>query len=202
MPREMMVREVELKSVVDDVATRRRRIEAAGAQMTFDGRLEDRRYDTGDRRLSAADEVLRLRAYSDGHGVRAALEWKGPTRQEDGYKVRDELSTNAGDSTTLAAILERLGYSVIGEIDRHVIQYALDHAVVRFEQYPRMDALVEVEGPPPAIEHAISALGMRRDAFTAERLLAFVDRYEARTGLRAALSDRQLASDNRAPTDA
>jgi len=142
-----------------------------------------------------------LRAYSEGHGVRAALEWKGPTRQEDGYKVRDELSTNASDSSTLAAILERLGYSVIGEIDRHVIQYALDHAVVRFEQYPRMDALVEVEGPPPAIEHAISALGMRRDAFTAERLLAFVDRYEARTGLRAALSDRQLASDNRAPTD-
>jgi len=201
MPREMMVREAELKSVVDDVATRRRRIEAAGAQITFDGRLEDRRYDTADRRLSAADEVLRLRAYSDGHGVRAALEWKGPTRQEDGYKVRDELSTNASDSSTLAAILERLGYSVIGEIDRHVIQYALDHAVVRFEQYPRMDALVEVEGPPPAIEHAISALGMRRDAFTAERLLAFVDRYEARTGLRAALSDRQLASDNRAPTD-
>ena len=201
MPREMMVREVELKSVVDDVPTRRRRIEAAGAQMTFDGRLEDRRYDTGDRRLSAADEVLRLRAYSDGHGVRAALEWKGPTRQEDGYKVRDELSTNASDSSMLAAILERLGYSVIGEIDRHVIQYALDHAVVRFEQYPRMDALVEDEGPPPAIEHAISALGMRRDAFTAERLLAFVDRYEARTGLRAALSDRQLASDNRAPTD-
>src|ERR687890_2049481 len=109
------MREVELKSVVDDVPARRRQIEAAGAQMTFDGRLEDRRYDTADRRLSAADEVLRLRAYSDAHGVRAALEWKGPTRQEGGYKVRDELSASASDATTLAAILERLGYCVIGE---------------------------------------------------------------------------------------
>jgi adenylate cyclase class IV len=196
-----MPREVELKSVVDDVAACRRRLERAGAELMFDGRLEDRRYDSLDRRLSGGDHVLRLRAYSDAHGVRATLEWKGPTREEHGYKVRDELSARTADPANLAAILDRLGYTVIGEIDRHVAQYTFDHAVVRFELYPRMDALVEVEGPPPAIEHAISALGMRRDAFTAERLLAFVDRYEARTGLRAALSDRQLASDNRAPTD-
>jgi hypothetical protein len=58
-----------------------------------------------------------------------------------------------------------------------------------------MDALVEVEGTPAAIEHAIAALGIPRDTFTGDRLLAFVDRYEARTGLRAAINDRQVASD-------
>jgi predicted adenylyl cyclase CyaB len=190
-----MPREVELKSVVDDVQRAQRRIEAAGAQMTFDGRLEDRRYDTSDRRLSEADEVLRLRTYIDARGVRAALEWKGPTRREHGYKVRDEISASTGDPANLAAILERLGYTVIGEIDRQVVQYAFDHAVIRFERYPRMDALVEVEGPPASIERAIEALGMPRDCFTADRLMAFVDRYESRTGDRAAISDRQLASD-------
>jgi adenylate cyclase class IV len=190
-----MPREVELKSVVDDVASCRRRLEAAGARLMFEGRLEDRRYDTADRRLSAADEVLRLRAFSDGNTVRASLEWKGPTRQEHGYKVRDELTASTATAADLAAILERLGYTVIGEIDRHVVQYALDHAVVRFELYPRMDTLVEVEGPPAAIERAIAALGMPRQEFTAERLLAFVQRYEARTGARAAISDRQLDAD-------
>ena len=190
-----MLREVELKSVVDDMPSRRRRLEAAGARITFEARLEDRRYDTADRRLSAADEVLRLRAYSDEHGARAALDWKGPTRHEHGYKVRDELSANTGNATDLAAILERLGYIVIGAIDRDVVQYALDHAVIRFERYPRMDTLVEVEGPPVAIERAIEALGMPRAGFTADRLLTFVDRYEARTGLRAAISDRQLDPD-------
>ena len=190
-----MPREVELKSVVNDVAGCRHRLELAGAALTFDGRLEDRRYDAADRRLSEADEVLRLRAYSDAHGVRAALEWKGPTRQEHGYKVRDEISAHTGDPADLAAILERLGYTVIGEIHRHVTQYAFDRAVVRFELYPRMDALVEVEGPPSAIERAIEALGMPRQGFTPERLLAFVDRYEARTGTRAAINDRQLAAD-------
>ena len=190
-----MPREVELKSVVNDVAGCRHRLELAGAALTFDGRLEDRRYDAADRRLSEADEVLRLRAYSDAHGVRAALEWKGPTRQEHGYKVRDEITANTGDPADLAAILDRLGYTVIGEIHRHVTQYAFDRAVVRFELYPRMDALVEVEGPPSAIERAIEALGMPRQGFTPERLLAFVDRYEARTGTRAAINDRQLAAD-------
>jgi predicted adenylyl cyclase CyaB len=196
-----MPREVELKSIVDDVASAQRRIEAAGAQMMFEGRLEDRRYDTSDRRLSEADEVLRLRTYIDTRGVRAALDWKGPTRREHGYKVRDEISASTGDPADVAAILERLGYTVIGEIDRHVVQYAFDHAVIRFERYPRMDALVEVEGPPVSIERAIEALGMPRDGFSADRLMAFVDRYESRTGTRAAVSDRQFASDDGDPGD-
>jgi hypothetical protein len=84
---------------------------------------------------------------------------------------------------------------VIGEIDRDVVQYAFERATVRFERYPRMDALVEVEGPPDDIERAVRALGMPRDAFTADRLPAFVARFEARTGERAALNRRQTAGD-------
>jgi predicted adenylyl cyclase CyaB len=197
-----MQREVELKSVVEDVSACRRRIEAVGARMTFEGQLEDRRYDTTDRRLTTADEVLRLRTYNDVHGARAALEWKGPTRQDRGYKVRDEINAKTSDPSELATILERLGYVVVGEIDRHVAQYALDHAVIRFEQYPRMDALVEVEGPPASIERAIEALGMARSGFTAERLPAFVARFESRTGLRAAINDRQLAAGETGSADA
>jgi adenylate cyclase class IV len=83
--------EVELKSVVDDVQRRRAAVEAAGAVLVFAGRLEDRRYDTSDRSLTARDQVLRVRTYRDAHAVRAQLDWKGPTRREDGYKLREEL---------------------------------------------------------------------------------------------------------------
>jgi predicted adenylyl cyclase CyaB len=190
-----MPRELELKGVVDDEAARRRRVEDAGAHVVFQGRLEDRRYDTADRRLTASDEVLRVRTYTGDSGERATLEWKGPTRVEDGYKVRDEIIANTTDASALAKILQHLGYSVIGEIDREVVQYALERATVRFERYPRMDALVEVEGQPDDIERAIRALGMPREAFTADRLPTFVARFEARTGERAALSRRQIASD-------
>jgi len=190
-----MPRELELKGVVHDEAACRRQVEDAGARVVFQGRLEDRRYDTMDRHLTDSDEVLRVRTYAGDSGERATLEWKGPTRVEDGYKARDEIVANTTDPSALADILERLGFTVIGEIDRDVVQYAFREATIRFERYPRMDALVEVEGQPDDIERAIRALGMPRDAFTADRLPAFVARFEARTGERAALNRREIARD-------
>jgi adenylate cyclase class IV len=97
-----MPREVELKSVVHDEAGCRRRVENAGAHVVFQGRLEDRRYDTNDRRLTASDEMLRVRTYASDADVRATLEWKGPSRVEDGYKVRDEIIANTTDPSALA----------------------------------------------------------------------------------------------------
>jgi predicted adenylyl cyclase CyaB len=192
------MREVELKALVPDLADARARLERAGARLVYEGRLEDRRYDAPDRSLAARDHVLRLRVYRDAESgaVRtAALDWKGPTGYDAGYKVREELSTDARDPDALAAILERLGYVVTREIHREIAQYEVAGATVRFERYPRMDTLVEVEGVPEAIELAARATGLPREAFTSERLPAFVARYEARTGERAALCDRELAGD-------
>jgi adenylate cyclase class IV len=192
-----MPREVELKSVVDDIDACRRRLEAAGAEMTFEGRLEDRRYDDARGRLGDADQMLRVRSFVDTDGGRATLEWKGPTRYEDGYKVREEISVEAADAASVHALLERLGYAVAVEIDRHVAQYVLDGATIRFEHYPRMDVLVEVEGSPEAIERAIEALGIPRERFSADRLATFVARFEARTGNRAIVSGRGLDANPR-----
>ncbi len=180
--------EVELKSVVDDLERRRRAVEAAGAKLVFEGRLADRRYDTPDRALHGRDHVLRMRAYSDAAGTRAELDWKGPTHREDGYKSREELEVHVDEPEALATMLDRLGYRVTMEIDREIIQYELHGAMVRFECYPRMDVLVEVEGTPAQIERAVAAIGLPRDGFTAERLPDFVRRFEARSGTSAMLS--------------
>jgi predicted adenylyl cyclase CyaB len=190
------VLEVELKAVVPDAEATRARLESAGAELTFAGRMEDRRYDTPDGRFARRDVVIRLRVYrpSDGEEDRAYFDWKGASSSDSGYKVRDELSTAVSDATTLAMILDRLGLVVTREVDREIWQYRLGAAMVRFEQYPRMDVLVEVEGSPQAIEHAIAATGIPRAAFSDERLLDFVARYEERTGLDAALSDRELTN--------
>jgi predicted adenylyl cyclase CyaB len=190
-----MIDEVELKSIVPDFADARRRVEAAGGRLVFEGRLEDRRYDDSARTLALQDHVLRVRTYRDASGSRASVDWKGPTRVEGGYKVREELSTSATDGDVVASILERLGYEVIREIDRDIAQFELAGAVVRFERYPRLDVLVEVEGPPDRIEAAIAVLGLPREGFSTDRLLAFVQRFEARTGQRAAVNDLELAGD-------
>ena len=189
------MREVELKAVVPDATALLARLEAAGAQVVFDGRLEDCRWDAPDRALAGRDHVLRTRVLRDAQGVHASLDWKGPTAYEDGYKVREELSTPVGDPDVLMGMLERLGYVRTREIDRHITQVALAGATLRVERYPRMDVLLEVEGEPAAIEAAIAATGLPRDGFTVERLPDFVRRYEARTGARAALCDRELRGD-------
>jgi adenylate cyclase class IV len=191
-PFAFVMREVELKSLVPDLALARRRVEAAGGVLAYAGRLEDRRYDTRDRQLAGRDHVLRVRVYRGPAGARALLDWKGRTEYERGYKVREELSTGVADADVLVEMLDRLGYVVTQEIDRWVAQYDLGGTAVRFECYPRMDTLVEVEGVPQGIEAAIEVLGLPRAGFTADRLPAFVARFEARTGQRAALSDREL----------
>lgn len=189
--------EVELKAVVPDLRRARHLVDDAGARLVFAGRMEDRRYDAPDRLLSGRDEVLRLRTYRSAEHTHAELDWKGRTRIENGFKVRDEITTGLTDPDALAAMLLRLGYRIIREIDRDIAKYVLNDTVIRFERYPRMDTLVEVEGTPAGIDSAIAVLDIPRPHFTTERLPDFVRAYEKRTGLRAAISERELAGEYR-----
>jgi adenylate cyclase class IV len=196
------MREVEVKSVVDDLEMRRRIVAERGGVLVFEGRLEDRRYDTVDGALTGRDEVLRTRTYRGEAGdARTSLDWKGPRTIEQGYRVREEQSVGVASLATLEVMLERLGYRVTKAIDRHIIQFDVRGAVVRFERYPRMDDLVEVEGDPAAIERAIELLGMPRVDFTGDSLATFATRYETRTGAVAVMSDRELAPASRLQAD-
>lgn len=193
--------EVELKSVVDDVSARRAQLEAAGGRLVYRGRLVDARYDLPDHSMVVRDHVLRVRIYEDETGRRGHLDWKGETRYDGGFKIRDEVSTQVGDPAALTQILEKLGFVVTVAIEREIAQYELGGATVRFEEYPDMDPLVEVEGSPEAIERAVQALGLSRSGFTSERLPIFVARFEARTGRRASLSQAELLGDRRYSSD-
>jgi predicted adenylyl cyclase CyaB len=187
------VRETELKAVVPDESACLARLLAAGARLVTDGRLEDRRYDFPDRRLTMKDVVLRLRVSQNRDESSATLDWKGAASFEAGYKHREETSVPVGDAAQMAGILAALGYVVTRAIDRDVRVLQLGEATLRFERFARMDTLLEVEGAEPAIEAAISASGLPRESFTADRLYQFIQRFEARTGQRAAISDEELS---------
>ena len=192
-------REVELKARVDDIEAARSAMQRAGATLVFEGTLHDRLYDTPDRALTSRDHVLRLRSYQSANGATDAhLDWKGPTSREGGFKVRAELTTGITEPAAMREMLARLGYEIVSGVDRHIAQYELavadDKVMVRFEVYPRMDTLVEVEGTTAAIEQAIVALGIPRDRFNAGRLASFVREYEARTGVRASTCNDGLTN--------
>ena len=189
--------ELELKTIVPDPAALRERLAAAGARPAFRGLMEDRRYDR-DGQLTARDEVLRVRRFLRADGViTAELTWKGPTRRSaEGYKLREELSCwIEPGSDPPGSIVEALGYTVVQAIDRWVELFELGGAVLRVEWYPRMDVLLEVEGPPEAIETAIRATGLPREGFSAEVLLDFVRRYDARGSRLAALTLAELGDE-------
>jgi predicted adenylyl cyclase CyaB len=183
------MREVELKAVVADLPSARKQVEKAGAKLVFEGKLSDSRYDIESRELTERDEALRVRRYEAPGSSKAYLDWKGPTETQGAYKLREEISTLVDDAGSLRELLTRLGFVVVMEIDRQIVQYELGGAMIRFETYPRMDVLVEVEGEPESIEQAIEALDMARGEFTSDRLARFVERFEQRTGVKAALND-------------
>jgi predicted adenylyl cyclase CyaB len=176
--------ETELKAVVDDLALRRRRVEEGGGVLEKEGYLQDRRWDDAAERIAGRDHVLRVRVFTAHGKVEASIEWKGPTHSTDGYKTREEIGSTVGDATALSEIMERLGLQVTRTIDREIVQYKLCGATVRFESYPRMDDLVEVEGTPEQIERAVAVVGIPRESYTADSLLAFMGRFEQRTGKR------------------
>ena len=128
------MRETELKGLVPDEAAAIRRLEQAGARLSFVGHITDRRFDTPERALFARDEVLRIRVTRGSAGTTAQLDLKGPTSYEDGYKHRDELSLAVEDGEVCAAMLQRLGFVVTREIDRAIRVYELHDAHVRLER--------------------------------------------------------------------
>ena len=186
--------ELEVKARITNIAELRRRLRRAGATMEFRGGMVDRRYDRGGM-LTRVDQVLRLRTYRPSRrGGRArphaVLTWKGAASSRSGgrYRHRLELELEVPDPRALHTLLSRLGYRVTMAIDRRVEVYRLGQAILRLERYPRMDMLLEVEGPPPAIERAIAATGLERGRFRSESLPYFMRAYRRRTGRPARLS--------------
>ncbi len=181
--------ELELKAVVADPHGLVQRLEAAGATLAFAGRMEDRRYDRSGE-LGSGDGVLRTRLMLPESGAPVSvLGWKGPTTvTREGYKRREELEYTVSEGPPDALLLA-LGYTVVHAISRRIRTYRVGAATVRLEHYPLMDVLVEIEGPPAAIERAIETSGIPRDQFMADSLADFVARFERRTGRRAEMAD-------------
>ena len=181
--------ELELKARVENPDAVRKAILAAGAELMYRGAMMDRRFDRRGR-LERRDEVVRLRVYhpADKSPEWGVLGWKGPVQRRGEYRLRAEWESRVDDPKAVLVILRHMGYKISLRVDRAVEQYRLGEATLRLEWYPAMDVLMEVEGQPEAIEGAVRATGLPRDAFLAESLPYFIAAYEERTGRVARVS--------------
>ena len=193
-----MQTERELKARLDGpVEEVRQRLAETGWSLVLEGEMSDRILDTADGRLFDADQVLRVRRITGGEGeVQTVLTWKGPTRYENGFKVREELETTTEQADAMLNLFGRLGFSTVAmSIDRRIAVYEMEAVHVRIEQYPEMDTLIEIEGEPAAVERRIADVGLPRSSWVAWRLQEFAARYEARTGRVARLSDEDAVAE-------
>lgn len=166
------------------------RLESTGWSRRFQGRMVDLTFDTEEGQLADSDEVLRLRVYvpdADGETL-AVLGWKGPATTEEGFKRREEVEARVSGADAAREILGRLGFRrVTRRIDRRIRLFVQGGVSVRVEEYPRMDVLVELEGPPSEVQERIPELGIEEGEWKPWPLPEFVRRFEERTGREALL---------------
>jgi adenylate cyclase class 2 len=186
----MQTAEIELKFPVLDLADLEARLPGLGFHLVTARTFEQNTlYDTPERTLRAAKQILRIRQY----GETWTLTHKRPadpatdsdsTRYGDpsSYKVRIETETRVEDGPTLGAVFARLGYCPVfryekfrtewsystrtidgplfADRDRPGEVYAVaPHGHLVIDETPIGD-YAELEGPPAWIDHTLAQLGV------------------------------------------
>jgi adenylate cyclase class 2 len=170
--------EVEVKFHVQRLAGISRRLEDLGAIVECRRVLEHNlRFDTPDRRLERGHQALRLRQDST-----ITLTFKGPSRFQQGIRVRTEIETRVEDPARARLLLEALGYGVSFEYEKHRTTYALAETRIMLDELPYGD-FVEIEGDPKAIQITAGRLGLRWEAAIQDSYLGLFEKLRIRRGL-------------------
>jgi adenylate cyclase class 2 len=158
----MLEQEVKLPFSTAEAA--RHAVQSAGARLVVSRRLlQDRLFDTVDRRLRDAGCALRVRTDRDS----GFLTFKGPAQADAEVKSREEIETAVGDPHTLATILAALGFTQVFLGEKFREEFALHGAHIAIDEAP-VGVFVEIEGTPELIERTAAALGKSRADYRLE----------------------------------
>jgi adenylate cyclase class 2 len=148
--------EIEVKIPVADLASVRRKLEAAGATIRNPVHAESNvLFDDPERRLSGRGCTVRLRRAAG----RAILTYKGPARFQAGAKVREERETEVESPDEAAAILAGLGLQPRFRYDKRREEWDCEGSVVALDETP-IGTFVEVEADPATIRRVVGRLGL------------------------------------------
>jgi adenylate cyclase class 2 len=98
------------------------------------------RFDTPDEKLAQDYRLLRLRKDQSTH-----LTYKGPTINQDGVNVREEIEIIVGDFDTAKQFFHALGYVVTAVYEKYRTTYDLDGIHVTIDEMP-FGVFLEIEG--------------------------------------------------------
>jgi adenylate cyclase class 2 len=149
--------EIEVKFLVENLATIRRRLEQTGGmlqkQRTYERNI---RFDTPWQGLMLQGKLLRLR-----QDTVARITFKGEpeeTRPSEA-RIREEIEMEVEDFDTAVAILEKVGFEQQQVYEKYRETFQLDHVEVVLDEMP-FGHFVELEGGEQDIRSAADRLGL------------------------------------------
>jgi|SRR5271157_592651 len=145
--------ETEVKFYVRDLPRIETRLRELGSSLlrtrTFEINL---RFDTEDKRLQRAAQVLRLR-----RDAKAWLTYKGRGQVKDGVITRQELETEVDNFETAHQLLEALGFEVVFIYEKYRTVFSYEGNRVMLDELP-YGCFVEIEGDPSGIRSVAEQL--------------------------------------------
>ncbi len=122
----------------------RRRLDELDAVHEATVEQRDTYYDAPHRSFAETDEALRIRRVRRDGTTDARIAYKGPLVDE-ASKTREEVETGVEDGETMAAVLDRLGFSAVATVEKRRAVYALDGYAVVLDAVEGLGEFVEVE---------------------------------------------------------
>jgi adenylate cyclase class 2 len=152
--------ELEAKFWINSLDKLEERLKTLGAELVQERTFElNLRFDTPDRRLSAAGQVLRLRRDKVDR-----LTFKDPGDPNSAVSARNEIEVEVGDIQATREILEALGFHVSIIYEKYRAAYLLDNVEVSLDEMP-FGFFSEIEGPDEkSIRQTAERLGLNWEA--------------------------------------
>ncbi|MEK7090659.1 MAG: class IV adenylate cyclase [Patescibacteria group bacterium] len=168
-----MIKEIEVKFFVDDLAPVRRRLKKLGAK--FEGAYPEHDFMFDNRRgdLKRRRETLRIRK----GGTLSFLTYKTGVKAERGFKVADEHQIEISDALALKKIFEHLGFKAVFEYKkprREYWKYMGEH--VTLDSFP-FGKFAEVEGTKKRIRQIAGKLGLEFSRSSAKSYRRLLEEY-------------------------
>jgi adenylate cyclase class 2 len=199
-----MAKETEIKLKIEDFGVFQEGLDRIGAEEVGLGRVfeENVIFDRKDRGLAKKGQLLRIRTETrEGTGARNKfiLTFKRPTdglrnwddqeRENDGYKVREEIEVEVTEAETLSKIFEGLGLSAWFRYEKYRTTYRIGGAqpwakglLIEVDETP-IGVFAELEGPPEAIDRAAAGLGFSKKDYVLRNYLTLYVEECRRSGI-------------------
>ena len=156
----MQSAEIELKLPVHDLPQLVERLAEIGFTVDTPRTFEHNTlYDTPERSLKAAGQLLRVRRYGERNVV---THKRHPDNEDTGsiYKVRIETESEVADGAALAEIFTRLGFGPVFQYEKYRTEYSFaaePGAHLVLDETP-IGNYAELEGPTDWIDRTLAAL--------------------------------------------